>query len=45
MRSLLEQSIKPLVERGETPIPAEPQGKATKEIKALGKESEVQLNL
>ncbi len=30
---------------GETPITAEPQGKATKEIKALAKEIEVQLNL
>ena len=30
---------------GETPITAEPQGKAAKEIKALAKEIEVQLNL
>ena len=45
MRSPSGQSIKPPVERGETPITAEPQGKATKEIKALAKESEVQLNL
>ena len=44
-RSLFGRSIKPLVERGETPITAEPQGKATKEIKALAKEIEVQLNL